>query len=66
MAETAQSAAEVERALQQLKDRHLPFSASQSCTLCGAPAVASQFYLFPCRCVRAHTPVRIDHPHYCY
>lgn len=51
MAETAQSAAEVERALQQLQHRHLPFPASQGCALCAAPAMASQFYLFPCRSV---------------
>lgn len=49
MAETSQSAAEAERALQQLQHRHLPFPAAQGCALCAAPALASQFYLFPCR-----------------
>lgn len=52
MGETRQSAAEVERALQQLQHRHLPFTDTQRCALCAARAAASQFYLFPCRCVR--------------
>jgi hypothetical protein len=51
MAETAQSAAEVEGALQQLRHRHLPFTALQGCALCASPVMASQFYLFPCRWV---------------
>lgn len=61
MAETRQSAAEVEHALQELQHRHLPFTHAQRCALCAAPAMASQFYLFPCRCILRVLPQRRRH-----